>query len=450
MDLARILIATRGEIARRLLRYYSAQGLETVLAFSEPEVDLSYMDDADYTVYLNGKTVPETYSDPSRVLSAAIDAGCDVIHPGYCFLAERMDFYQMAAGANMPVIGCIPQVLATISSRMQLREVARSVGIPLIPCSDVLPEGDDGVAYAAQMGFPLFVKAAEADCFERVEALGGLADAVARVRAEAVVQNAPDTVYLERVVESMRQLNTTVVADHHGLCMSLGSSESTIQSGYRKWVEEIGPDTLEPGLRTHLDQWAVALARALNWVSVGVVRWAVTPDGGAYLLGMSARLTTGYSLIEQLHGIDLVDAQFSTLIGKPLEWSQADTAIRKHCVQVRILHVDEQGKRPEGVLETLSLPEGPLLEVGCEEGQVCTENTDPLLLKMTVIGETRSEALSLLREALASVVVEGVASNLVQLRYLLAEQGFAEGNFVTSSLMGWLGSWSVDGDGQAS
>ena len=132
MDLERILIATRGEIARRLIRYYSAQGMETVLAFAEPEVELSYMDDADYTVYLNGRTVPETYANPQRVLSAAIDAGCDAIHPGYCFLAERMDFYQMAAAANMPVIGCVPQVMVTVSSRMELRNAARSVGIPLV------------------------------------------------------------------------------------------------------------------------------------------------------------------------------------------------------------------------------------------------------------------------------------------------------------------------------
>lgn len=450
MELARILIATRGEIARRLLRYYSDQGMETVLAFSEPEMDLGYMDDADYTVYLSGKTVAETYTDPSRVLSAAVDAGCDVIHPGYCFLAERLDFYQMAAAANMPVIGCIPQVMAIISSRMSLRDVASSVGIPLVPCSEVLPEGDDGVAYAAQMGFPLFVKAAEADVFERVESADSLSEAVQRVRQEAAAQSAPGTVYLERVVESMRQMNTTVVADHHDLCLSLGSSESTIQSGYRKWVEEIGPETLEAGLRDNLDEWAVALAKALKWVGVGVVRWAVTPDGGAYLLGMSARLTTGYSLIEHLHGVDLVDAQFSTLIGKPLEWSRADTAIRRHCVQVRILHVDEHGGRPDGVIETLSLPEGPLLELGCEEGQACSENSDPLLLKITVSGPTRSEALKLAREALAAVVIEGVSSNLPQLRNVLEEQSFTEGNFVTSSLIGWLGRWSVDGDPQAS
>jgi len=450
MDLARILIATRGEIARRLLAHFSAQGFETVLAFAEPEVDLSYMDDADYTVYLNGKTVEETYANPRRVLSAAIDSGCDVIHPGYCFLSERMDFFQMAASANMPVIGCVPQVLATVSSRMSLREAARSVGISLIPCSEVLPEDDDGVAYGAQLGFPLFVKATEADVYERVESAGGLSSAVERVKEAARAHGAPEAVYLERVVETMRQINTTVVADHHGFCLSLGSSESTIQSGYRKWVEEIGPLTLTPELQERLDTWAVALARALGWVSVGVVRWALTPDGGAYLLGMSARLTTGYSLIEHLHGIDLVDAQFSTLLGKELEWGRADTEIRRHCIQMRVLHVDAAGSRPEGVIERLVLPDGPLVELGCEEGQACSEHTDPLLLKLTVSAPTRAEALDEARKALGDLAVDGVASNLEQMRRVLAEQSFSEGNFITSSLTSWVAAWAIDGEPEAS
>jgi acetyl-CoA/propionyl-CoA carboxylase biotin carboxyl carrier protein len=447
VDIARVLIATRGEIARRLLKHFAAQGFETVLAFAEAEVDLSYMDDADYTVYLNGRSVEETYAHPSRVLSAALDAGCDVIHPGYCFLSERLDFFQMAANANMPVIGCVPQVLATISSRISLREVASSVGISLIPASETLPEGDDGVAYGAQLGFPLFVKATDADVYERVDSVDALPGAVERMKVAASGQGAPETVYLERVVETMRQINTTVVADHHGFCLSLGSSESTIQSGYRKWVEEIGPHTLVPELRDRLDAWAVALATALGWVGVCVVRWAVTPDGGAYLLGMSARLTTGYSLIEHLHGVDLVDAQFSTLLGKELEWGRADTEIRRHCIQMRVIHVDtRKGTRPEGVIERLVLPTGPLVELGCEEGQVCSEYTDPLLLKLTVSAPTRAEALVQAREALGDLLVDGVSSNLKQMRRVLDEQSFAEGTFVTSSLTSWIGAWAVDED----
>ena len=218
-----MLIATRGEIARRLLRYFRERGIETVIGFAEPEVELAYIEDADYPVYLNGRTVAETYANPRRVVSAALDAGCDAIHPGYCALAERVDFYQMAATSNMPVIGCVPTVLPTVVSRMKpgrcwgrwhRTHPGRVQSFP----------ADDGVAAAAQLGLPSFVKAVDADAFCRVDLVDQPGDALAQVRAAAVQQDAEGAVYLERVVAKMRQFNTTVVADHHGSCLSLVSS----------------------------------------------------------------------------------------------------------------------------------------------------------------------------------------------------------------------------------
>ena len=408
-----MLIATRGEIARRLLRYFRERGIETVIGFAEPEVELAYIEDADYPVYLNGRTVAETYANPRRVVSAALDAGCDAIHPGYCFLAERVDFYQMAATSNMPVIGCVPTVLPTVVSRMKLRDAAGGVGIALIPSSPVLPPADDGVAAAAQLGLPLFVKAVDADAFCRVDSVVQLGDALAHVRAAAVQQDAEGAVYLERVVAKMRQFNTTVVADHHGSCLSLGSSESTVQSQYRKWVEEIGTTLLSEETWERLNASSVALARAVGWVGVGVVRWAITDNGGVYLLGMSARLTTGYSLFEQAHGVDLIDTQLNTLLGEPLTWGRSHPDVSGHALQLRVLHLDPAtGRRPEGTIDVLEVPRDVLVELGCEEGQQCSKDTDPLLLKLTVQAGDRSSAIAKALEALDEVSIRGLQPTL--------------------------------------
>jgi propionyl-CoA carboxylase alpha chain len=437
--LTRVLIANRGEIAKRLIAFFRAKGIETCVVFSEPDADQPYLDDADYAVYLNGKTVDETYMDPRRVLSAAMDAAADAIHPGYCFLAEHLDFYALCASANVAVIGTDPRVLAKVVDRVVLREAARHCQIPLIPATDPLPPEDDGVALAAQLGLPLFVKAVAGGALHRVERLADVPEAVARVRALALRATGNGKVYLERAVGHVRQIGTIVAADRHGGCYHLGEVDGSVQAGFRTWVEEMGPGLLPGDLHQKLGQAAVALAVAVGWVGVGAVRWALTPDGGWYLLGFSARLTTGYSLVEAVQGVDLVDAQLSTLLGEPLGWQQVDAHPKKHGLQLRVLHVDPSDlSRPEGVLETFTLPEGVSCEAGAVEGQLCTPDTDPLLVKITVTAPTRHAALVRARAALEELVIEGVANNREVLLQLLAEPAFWQGPVDTGTLSAFV------------
>lgn len=422
MKLERVLIANRGEVAKRLIRYYAGQGVESVVAFSEPDAEQGYLDEADYAVYLNGRTVRETYMDPHRVVAAAMDAGCDAIHPGYCFLAERADFYALAFTANLAVVGSDPSVLPHVVDRSNLLKVGRELGLPVIPASDVVPEGHDGIEQAAAVGLPLFVKGVHGGAMELVRDFSELPSALEAVRAAAEVVSGVRDVYLERAVGAVRQLGTTVVVDRHGSDVFLGHADASLELRYSSWIEELGPE-VAPELHDRLGDAALRLASALGWVGVGRVRWALLPGDAWYLLGFSARLTTGFDLAEEVYGVDLLDAQYRTLVGEALEWSQPERGTQPYGIQIRVLHVDPAtGTRPPGVLEELVLPEGIVASVGVDVGTEVGPDTDPLLAKLTVTAPSRQAAVVKARAALNDLVVRGVATNLPLLERLFSSE----------------------------
>lgn len=444
VKVTRVLIANRGEIARRLIRHYAEQGVETCVVFSEADAEQPYLDDADYAVYLNGRTVAETYMDAGRVVSAAMDAGCDAIHPGTCFLAEHLDLYDLAHRSNIAVIGADPRALPLVVDRAKLRGVARKLNLPVIPSSEVLSVDDDGMEAAARIGAPLYVKAVQGGGLWRVDDLSALPDALAAVREMARLSSGDPAVYLERAVEARRQVGTVIVADRQNTCVHLGETDGSLEfasargssgeSHYCTWVEEAG-NGVAPELREQLGQAAVALARAVRWVGVGKVRWALTPHGGFYLLGFSARLTTGYDLVEEVHGVDLLQAQFTALAGEPLGWEQADVAPAVHGLQLRIFHIDPRTRtRPEGVLERLVLPDGVRAEVGVEERSICTADTEPLVVKLNITAPTRHAAVVRAKAALEELIVEGIPTNAAVLRDLVGRKLFWDGDYGVGTL----------------
>ena len=433
--LTRVLIANRGEVARRLIRYFRQQGVETVAVFSEPEVEQVWVDEADYAVYLNGRTVSDTYLDGDRLVAAAQDAACDVIHPGYCFLAERPDFHRLAASANLGVVGPGHKVLETLVDRTAVRQVARELEIPMIPASGALGVDEDGVESSTQVGFPLMVKAVSGGALQTVTRFEDLGPALSMVRQASLLVTGDPRVFFERRVDSMRHCAMTVVADAQGEVVCLGPSDSSLEVNFRSWVEELGTEVPGGELGADLAAASVALTRRLGFVGVGRVRWAITPNGGWYLLGLSGRLTTGFDLVEAVYGVDLVHTQMRLFAGEALGWEEAEVRPRVHGLQLRLFHVGPHGRgRPDGTLTRLEVPEGVQASVGVEEGQVCTAQTEPLIVKLTVTAPTRQAAIVKARHALSDLVIEGVSTNREVLLRLLAEEQFWNGAYDTTSL----------------
>jgi acetyl-CoA carboxylase biotin carboxylase subunit len=432
---ARILVANRGEIAHRLLAFYRSIGVETVAAFSEPDAEGSWLEEADYDAFLAGRTAEETYLDPQKVVSAAMDAGCDAVHPGYCFLAERIDLYDIATRANMGVIGTDPERVLDIVDRIRLLDRARRLGIPVIPASAPISVQDDGIEQAARLSLPLFVKAAHGGALRRVEAFDDLPVALAAVRDEARRTTGDDTVYLERAVGAVRRVATVVVGDRHGTLVHLGTTDGSLEWRFRSWAEEAGSG-VAPGQADVLGEMALELARDVGWVGVGSVRWVITPDGEPWLLGFSARLTTGFDLVEAIQGVDLVQAQHLAVTGERLGWRQPKPVTDRHGIQLRLLHLDPtDDSRPDGVLEALELPASDCtVSVGADEGQACTEHTDPLIAKITVVGADRADAVERARQALGAIRVEGIATNLEALRDVVGSPEWASDAFDVRTL----------------
>lgn len=412
----RVLVANRGEIARRLIRHYAERDIETAVVFSEADAEQSYLDECDYPVYLNGRTVAETYLHPQRVVSAALDAGCDAAHPGYCFLAEHLGFYEAARGANLPIIGAAAATLPLTVDRPSLFDVARPLGIPLIPHSAAIPPIDDGIAAAVQVGVPLFVKAVHGKVMVRADTLDDLPAALQEARIRAHVETGHVQVYLERAVDTARQIGVVIAADKHGTCVPLGITDGSMELHYCTWVEELG-QVVDEELSTRITAASVRLAQAVGWVGIGKIRWAVTHEGGWYLLGFSARLTTGFNLVEAVHGIDLLDAQFTALSGNALGWDWTEPD--RHGVQARIFHLDPAtGTRPVGTLKRLTLPDDIGVDVGLDVGAEANRDTEPLVAKLTVSAPTRQAAIVRMKDALSRTEIEGIETNLAVLQQL--------------------------------
>ena len=431
----RVFIATRGEIALRLVKWFREQKIETVTMFSEIDVDQPWVEEADFSVYVPGKTVAETYANPSRVVGAAMDAGCDVIHPGYCFLAHHLGFFQAAANANIAVIGTsIPSLVAALD-RSAIDKACRDSGIERIPSTADLDETVDGVADAAQLGFPLYVKASSGGERRRVDQMEDLAAAMSEVRAAAEATTGNPMVYLQRVVDEMRTLGTIVVADQHGAHEALGHVDSSLRHNYRSWAESIGAGVVSAELSERLTAQAKAFIEGIEWSGLGRITWASTPRGGLYLLRFSPRLPIGYSLVEKAFGVDLIRTQIRVQSGQHLDWEHAVTTPTEHHLQLRIFHLDPlTGTRPDGKITRFDMPEGVLVEAGTEVGQPATALTDPLLCKLTVSAPTRQAALVKACSALENLHIEGVSTNRDFLLGVLSNPDVWSGRVHTGTL----------------
>lgn len=437
----RILLAGRGELTMRLIKAYRDRGIETCTVFSEPEVEAPWVDEADYAIYLNGATVEETYLHAQRLISAAHDAGASILHPGYCFLAERSDFIAAANAANLRVVAPERAALERIGDRFLIRDAARQLGIPVLPASDPIPEGEDGLEASAGLGLPLYVKAVAGGVVLRVDSYEELPDKVRQARARAALITGSPAIYLSARVEGARQFGTTVVRERGDRAYVLGHHDKSVQVGFRTWIEEVGPELLPEDQASRMTQQARRLVEGLDLDGIVRVRWALNHTGGHWLLGVSGRLTTGYSLTEEVFGIDLIDTQIRLILGEPLGWEGAESVPPVHGVQLRLLHVDPADgvSRPTGMLEELELPEGARASVGVSIGQECTDQTEPLLATLIFTGPTRQATLVKARAALDQVRVEGIETNLEILKAVLGDQDFWAGRYTVDVADPYLG-----------
>ena len=442
-----LLVANRGEIARRVFRTAREMGMRTVAVFADPDTDAPFVRDADVAVRLPGSTAAETYLDQARILEAARAADADAVHPGYGFLSESAGFAEAVTGAGLTWVGPTPDAIALMGDKVSAKEVATRAGVPTLPSATL--EGDDpglwlAAVEAADVGWPLLVKASAGGGGRGMRLVAGpdeLADAVTGARREAAASFGDGTVFAERWLPAPRHIEIQVVADAHGAAVHLGERECSIQRRHQKIVEEAPSGAVTPALRERMGTAALALVDAIGYHGVGTIELLLDESRGRgddaefHFLEMNTRLQVEHPVTEEITGLDLVRVQLRVAAGEPLGLTQAEVQLGGHAIEVRVYAEDPAaGWLPSvGTVHCWEPDPTPSIrwESGVESGSVVGPHYDPMLAKVVAHAATRHEAAARLSRALRGLRCEGVTTNLDYLAQVLEDPDFAAGDTPT-------------------
>jgi len=438
-----LLVANRGEIARRVIRTARARGIRTVAVYSEPDARSPHVADADLAVALGGTTSAESYLDGSKILAAARASGADALHPGYGFLSENADFAEACADAGILFVGPSPDSMREMGLKDRAKEIARKAGVPVLPDAQI--SGDDPEEWrgtAQEVGFPLLVKAVAGGGgkgMRLVEAVDDLVEAVAAARREAGSSFGNSEIFLERYLQQARHVEVQVFGDAHGGAVHLGERECSVQRRHQKVLEEAPSPVVGPELRERMGSTAVALVRELGYLGAGTIEYLLDDRTDEFFfLEMNTRLQVEHPVTEEVTGLDLVALQFRVAQGEPLGVDQADVAPRGHAIEVRLYAEDPaRGYLPTpGPLYRYSHPDRPGLrfEDGVAAPGEVSPFYDPMLAKVIAYAGTRAEAAAALAAALDETQVHGVVTNRAFLAALLRESDFLAGETRTDFL----------------
>jgi acetyl-CoA carboxylase biotin carboxylase subunit len=422
-----VLVANRGEIARRVFRACRRLDLATVAVYSEADRDAPHVRDADQAVLLGPAPARESYLDIDRLLDAARRSGADAVHPGYGFLSENWRFADAVVRAGLTFVGPPAGAVRAMGDKTEARRLMANAGVPTVPGSvGPIAAAAEAEALAGAIGFPLVFKAAGGGGgigMARVDKLTDLASAFAAAtrRAQSAFGNA--AVYVERYLERPRHVEVQVFADTHGTVVHLHERECSIQRRHQKLIEESPAPNLPASTKRGLTEAAVMGARAIGYVNAGTMEFLVDATGDFYFLEMNTRIQVEHPVTEEVTGLDLVAEQLRVAAGERLAWRQEDIAQRGAAIEVRVYAEDpEKNFLPSpGTITRLVLPggEGVRVESGVESGSVVSVHYDPLLFKLIARGADRDGALARMRAALEATVVEGVRTTVPFLRKAL-------------------------------
>ena len=417
-----LLVANRGEIARRVIRAAKTLGYRTGITVSSLDQAAPAVAEADIAVYVPGTSATETYLDQEKILCAAAEIGADAVHPGYGFLSENAGFARACAEAGLVFVGPPPDAVETMGLKDKAKEVARKAGVPVLP--DALVTGDDPAAWRAAaeaVGYPLLVKATAGGGgkgMRRVARPEDLAEAVEGARREAASSFGNPDVFLEKYLAAPRHVEIQVFADTHGTVVHLNERECSVQRRHQKVIEEAPSPAVDAELRERMGETAVALARELGYVGAGTVEYLLDdsgPDRQFYFLEMNTRLQVEHPVTEEITGLDLVRLQLQVAAGEPLGFGQEDVRIDGHAVEVRLYAEDparDFAPAPGTVYRYQHGGDSAIRwEDGIGESAEISPFYDPMIAKVIAHAPTRREASLRLARALAATELHGTATN---------------------------------------
>ena len=454
----KVLVANRGEIARRILRTCHAEGYATVAVYSDADADAPFVREADEAIRLGPAPAADSYLDPQRILRAARHTGAGAVHPGYGFLAENAAFAQAVEDAGLVFIGPAPATLAAMGSKVAAKDLMRAHGVPVIPGWQPAAGGGAGAeeqeteALAERAmelglahGHPVLIKASAGGGgkgMRVVREAAELAEAIKAARREAEGAFGDGTLLLERYLERPRHIEFQILGDEHGGLVHLFERECSIQRRHQKIVEET-PSMAFQGeggerLRARMAQAALTAGRALGYRSAGTVEMLLDASGDFYFLEVNTRLQVEHPVTEETTGLDLVALQLRVAQGEALPFAQDGVTRRGHAIECRLYAEDPaRGFLPStGRLADWRFVDAPgvRLDSGVEVGDAVSVHYDPMLAKLIAWGPDRATATRRMVRALERASIAGVTTNRDQLLSILTHPAWAAGELDTHFL----------------
>ena len=437
----RILIANRGEIARRIQHTAQRLGVETVAVYSDADADAGFVHNADRAVRIGPPAVTESYLRGDAIIQAALDQGAEAIHPGYGFVSENAPFARAVAEAGLVFIGPSPDTIALMGSKTDAKRAMEKAGVPGVPGYHGDAQDDATLAREADaIGFPVLIKASAGGGGKgmRVAATkNDFADACDAARREAKNAFGDDQLLLEKFIERPRHVEVQVFGDHHGNVVHLFERECSVQRRYQKIIEEAPCPTIDDALRTRMTDTAVRAAEAVDYRGAGTIEFIVTPDDEFYFMEMNTRLQVEHPVTEAITGIDLVEWQLRAASGEPLGVGQDDITPEGHAIECRVYAEDPFNNfvPSSGRVRSLDVPGAPVrVDMDLAAGQTITPFYDPMIAKLTVHETDRDDAVVAMREALDDTSIVGPSTNLGLLRILMRHADYLEARIDTAYL----------------
>lgn len=431
----KILVANRGEIALRVMRACREERITSVAIYTEGEEDARHTRYADEAIQITSDN-PIPYLDASAVLSAALDANADAIHPGYGFLAENPAFARACADVGLTFVGPPADAIEAMGDKVRARAVAERADVPIVPGTGDPVDVEGAREFAREVGYPVAIKAVAGGGgrgFKVAWDESEIDEAWQQASGEGERYFGNPDVYAEKYLEHPRHIEIQVFADQHGNAVGLGERDCSIQRRHQKLIEEAPSPALDAGVRERMNATAVRLAQEVGYVGAGTVEFLFS-DGDFYFLEMNTRIQVEHPVTEQITGIDLVREQLRVASGEPLSF-EASPPLNGHAIECRI-NAEDPARNfapTPGKLTSYAPPSGfgVRVDTGFEAGDTVDPRFDNLIAKLVVHGRNREEALSRLDRALADFEVSGVATTIELYRHVLRRPDFQAGDYDT-------------------
>ncbi len=452
----KLLVANRGEIAVRVLRAAREMGVATVAVYSEADRKSPHVELADEAVEIGPAPPLESYLNIEKIIQVAREVGAEAIHPGYGFLAENALFAEACDKAKLIFVGPPADALRRVGNKLEARQLATSVGAPVIP--GMMVANPDPAALkkeAEKIGYPVLVKAAAGGGGKGMRIVtkpADLQDGLEAAMRESQTAFGDATVYLEKYIAAPRHIEMQILCDDRGNAVWLGERECSIQRRHQKIIEESPSPVMTPPLRDKMGKAAVAIAKAAGYLNAGTVEF-LYENGNYYFLEVNARLQVEHPVTELCTGLDLVALQFRIASGEAIPFTQSEIHPRGHAIECRI-YAEDPAKDflpSSGKILGLEEPQGPGVrcDSGLREELDISVHYDPILSKVITFGENRQQAIDRMRRALADYVILGVATPIPLLRDILEHPAFLAGDLSTHFLEHHFAGWKVPPPGPA-